>query len=62
MATNNWNIEQLTNEMNEKKRLYNKMILENKEFEEVKTVFMEIKSLQNRLTLYTIAKPSVPDN
>lgn len=44
------NVEQLTALLKQKTALYNEMISENKEFQEVKGLFMEIKDIINLLT------------
>ena len=46
----NLNVEQLTALLKEKTVLYNDMINENKEFQEVKGLFMEIKDIINLLS------------
>jgi hypothetical protein len=51
-------LEQLTIQLNEKRALYNSMINDNKEFDQVKTLFMEIKSLETMLSLPVIQEHS----
>ena len=46
----NLNVEQLNTMLREKTVLYNDMIKQNKEFQEVKGLFMEIKDILNRLS------------
>ena len=46
----NLNVEQLTALLKEKTDLYNDMINQNKEFQEVKGLFMEIKDIINLLS------------
>ncbi len=42
-------VAQLTQKLIEKKNLYNKILSEDKEFEEVKTLFMEIRELEKSM-------------
>ena len=42
-------VAQLTQKLIEKKNLYNEMLSEDKEFEEVKTLFMEIRELEKSI-------------
>ena len=46
----NLTVEQLNTLLREKTVLYNDMIKQNKEFQEVKGLFMEIKDIMNRLS------------
>ena len=46
----NLNAEQLNALLREKSILYNEMIKQNKEFQEVKGLFMEIKDIMKRLS------------
>jgi hypothetical protein len=52
-------IEQLTARLKEKTALYNEMINNNKQFEEVKTLFIEIKEIVKALTQMQEPKASI---
>ena len=43
------NVEELNTLIIEKRKVYNEMLTENKEFEEVKAIFIEIKILEESL-------------
>lgn len=45
-SANHFNSEQLAQKIKEKKDLYDQMLEQNKEFEEVKTLFTEIRDLE----------------